>query len=57
MTQMSSTTIRVAVIVGSVRQPRVGRVIADWFAGLAAGPGDLAVDLIDLADVALPLNF
>jgi NAD(P)H-dependent FMN reductase len=56
MTQVSCATVRVAVIVGSVRQPRVGRVIADWFAGVAAGLGGLTVDFIDLADVTLPMS-
>jgi NAD(P)H-dependent FMN reductase len=46
---------RVAVIVGSVREGRVGRTVADWFAGRAADRPDVMVDVIDLAEVGLPL--
>ncbi|MEU7589383.1 NAD(P)H-dependent oxidoreductase [Micromonospora sp. NPDC049230] len=44
----------VAVLVGSVRQPRVGRSIADWFVAHAGRRGDLGLDLVDLAEVPLP---
>ncbi|MFF9676622.1 NADPH-dependent FMN reductase [Streptomyces eurythermus] len=48
--------LRVAVIVGSVREGRQGRAVADWFLATAAGAGpDLAYDVIDLAGVDLPL--
>ncbi|GHH09463.1 NADPH-dependent FMN reductase [Streptomyces rubradiris] len=48
--------LRVAVIVGSVREGRQGRAVADWFLATAAEAGpDLAFDLIDLAEVDLPL--
>lgn len=47
--------LSVAVIVGSVRQPRLGRVIADWVAGWAADGPWAATDLIDLAEIDLPL--
>jgi NAD(P)H-dependent FMN reductase len=48
--------LTIAVIVGSVRRPRVGRAVADWFAGRAAGHPGVAVDLVDLATVDLPLS-
>ena len=49
---MSETSY--AVIAGSLRGERMGRVMADWAAErIAAGPGG-TVDLIDLAGVALP---
>jgi NAD(P)H-dependent FMN reductase len=53
--QPQHSTLSVAVIVGSVRQPRVGLAISSWFTRLAAGRGDLDVDMIDLATVDLPL--
>ncbi|MEV5703520.1 NAD(P)H-dependent oxidoreductase [Actinoallomurus sp. NPDC052274] len=56
---MSETTerFRVAVIVGSVREGRFGTTVADWFAGRARRRTDVDVDVIDLAEVGLPLVF
>ncbi|MDX6312906.1 MAG: hypothetical protein QOF84_3138 [Streptomyces sp.] len=47
--------LRVAVVVGSVREGRHGRAVTDWFLGAAAGHGGLELDVIDLAAVHLPL--
>lgn len=47
--------LRVAVIVGSVREGRQGRAVTDWFLRTAAGNDGLELDVIDLADVRLPL--
>ncbi|MET9853290.1 NAD(P)H-dependent oxidoreductase [Streptomyces sp. NPDC006450] len=47
--------LRVAVIIGSVREGRQGPAVADWFLGEARALGGLDLDLIDLADVDLPL--
>ncbi|MFJ4775556.1 NADPH-dependent FMN reductase [Streptomyces sp. NPDC088762] len=47
--------LRVAVIVGSVREGRAGRAVTDWFLGTAETHGGLELDVIDLADVPLPL--
>ncbi|WP_327318607.1 NADPH-dependent FMN reductase [Streptomyces sp. NBC_01235] len=47
--------LRVAVVVGSVREGRQGRAVADWFLGAAADHDGLDVDVIDLADMDLPL--
>lgn len=47
--------LRVAVIVGSVREGRQGRAVADWFLGTAAADEGLDLDVIDLAEVDLPL--
>ncbi|OIJ92044.1 NADPH-dependent FMN reductase [Streptomyces colonosanans] len=47
--------LRVAVIVGSVREGRGGRAVTDWFLGTAAGHAGLELDVIDLVDVQLPL--
>ncbi|MEU8029200.1 NAD(P)H-dependent oxidoreductase [Streptomyces sp. NPDC049099] len=47
--------LRVAVVVGSVREGRQGRAVTDWFLGTAAGDEGLHFDVIDLAEVDLPL--
>jgi NAD(P)H-dependent FMN reductase len=47
--------LRVAVIVGSVREGRQGRAVADWFLATAAGDTGLDLDVIDLAGTGLPL--
>lgn len=52
-TQESPLTL--AVLVGSVRRPRMGRTIADWFVDHASRRDDLRTDLVDLAEVPLPL--
>lgn len=49
--------VRIAVIVGSTREHRRGRVIADWFVGRASARDDLIVSEIDLADIDLPSRF
>ncbi|MFE9622230.1 NADPH-dependent FMN reductase [Streptomyces sp. NPDC006527] len=49
------TPLRVAVVVGSVREGRQGRAVADWFVATAAGHDGLDLDVIDLADLDLPL--
>lgn len=43
------------VIVGSTRPARIGRSVADWFVSIAEGHGDFAVELVDLAEVGLPM--
>ncbi|MDT0306437.1 NAD(P)H-dependent oxidoreductase [Streptomyces sp. DSM 44917] len=48
--------LRLAVIIGSVREGRAGPMVARWFAGQAGAHGAFEVDLIDLADVPLPLE-
>ncbi|MFI1941194.1 NADPH-dependent FMN reductase [Streptomyces purpureus] len=53
---MSSERLNLAVIVGSVREGRFGPVVANWFAAQAERHGEFAVDVIDLADVDLPLE-
>ena len=47
--------LQLAVLVGSVRGGRLGPTVARWAAGGAAERGDLTVDVLDLADVDLPL--
>ncbi|GAA2931188.1 NAD(P)H-dependent oxidoreductase [Streptomyces thioluteus] len=47
--------LRLAVIVGSTREGRFGPVVANWFAERAGVHSGLDVDVIDLADVDIPL--
>lgn len=45
---------RLTIIVASTRPGRVGRQVADWFAGRARGHGGFDVEIVDLAEVDLP---
>lgn len=45
-----------AVVVGSVREGRFGDVIAAWVAEQARAHGGFAVEVVDLADVEIPLS-
>ncbi|MFH9658018.1 NADPH-dependent FMN reductase [Streptomyces sp. NPDC017248] len=48
--------LRVAVIIASVREGRLGPAVADWFLGTAAAAApDTEFDVVDLAAVGLPL--
>ncbi|MFF9864781.1 NADPH-dependent FMN reductase [Streptomyces sp. NPDC013953] len=51
----SSRPLRLAVVVGSVREGRFGPVVTRWFAEQAEQHGGFEVDVVDLADVELPL--
>ncbi|MEV0251041.1 NAD(P)H-dependent oxidoreductase [Nocardia sp. NPDC050712] len=46
--------LRIAIIIGSTRAQRFGPTVADWFHDHARGHGGLDLDLIDLAETALP---
>ena len=46
--------LKVAVIIGSNRQGRFGPVVADWLLSRFRDRADLAVDVVDIADVDLP---
>ncbi|MFC0629386.1 NADPH-dependent FMN reductase [Kribbella deserti] len=48
--------IKIAVIIGSVREGRSGGAIADWFIGRAAQRPDINLDVIDLLKISLPLT-
>lgn len=52
---MSTAPLRLAVIVGSVREGRFGPVVASWIAAQAAAFGRFEIDVIDLADAEIPL--
>jgi erythromycin esterase len=47
-----SQQLELVVVVASVREPRIGRTIADWV--VAQMPGGVRVRLVDLAEVELP---
>lgn len=51
---LTHVPIGLAVIVGSTREGRFAPVVAQWFAEVANSGGDVAVDLIDLANIRLP---
>lgn len=50
---MSKPTLQ--IVVGSTRPGRVGLPVAQWFDGVAREQGAFSVELLDLAEVALPL--
>ncbi|MHC5902331.1 NADPH-dependent FMN reductase [Streptomyces sp. S6] len=50
-----TTPLRVAVIVGSVREGRQGRAVTDWFLRVATAYDGLEPDVVDLADIDLPM--
>ncbi|MFE3828426.1 NADPH-dependent FMN reductase [Streptomyces sp. NPDC059092] len=49
--------LRVAVIIGSTREGRVGDVIGRWFAERAAGRDDLELAVVDLIDFDFPAHY
>lgn len=51
---MTEDRIRLVIIIGSIRAGRFGPTVADWFAAQARQRADLEVDVIDLAEAALP---
>lgn len=48
---------RLAVIVGSTREGRVGDKVADWLLQVAERRDDVTVDLVDLADFDFPARY
>ncbi len=52
---MSDSAPTLAVIIGSTRPTRAGEAVARWFDARARGHGGFAVELVDLAQVNLPL--
>lgn len=51
-----ANTHRLAIIVGSVREGRFGPVAASWVAEQARTHGGFEVEVIDLADIDIPLS-
>ncbi|HET6860514.1 MAG TPA: NAD(P)H-dependent oxidoreductase [Streptomyces sp.] len=52
---MTEAPLRLAVIVGSVRGGRFGLPVAHWFAEEARRFGSFEVDVLDLAELPLPM--
>jgi NAD(P)H-dependent FMN reductase len=46
---------RLSIIIGSTRPGRAGLPIADWFADRARGHGGFEIDVVDLAELNLPM--
>jgi len=46
--------VRLAVILGTVREGRLGPRVADWFLGRVREHGGFEADLVDLAEAKLP---
>ncbi|PRW64215.1 NADPH-dependent FMN reductase [Actinopolyspora mortivallis] len=53
---MPEDPVKLAVVIGSVRDGRIGPTVAEWFALQARHHGEVEVDVVDLADYPLPLN-
>ncbi|MFD5768430.1 NADPH-dependent FMN reductase [Streptomyces sp. NPDC127049] len=52
---MSAQPLALAVIIGSVRDGRLGEKVGHWVADQARGRDDVTVDVIDVLDHPLPL--
>jgi NAD(P)H-dependent FMN reductase len=52
---MSTERLRLALIIGSIRQGRFGPTVADWFVQEARQLDQFDIDVIDLAEVNLPV--
>lgn len=46
---------KLLIVLGSTRPGRIGHPVATWFAELAVADGRFEVELVDLAELALPL--
>jgi NAD(P)H-dependent FMN reductase len=53
-TATTARPLRLAVIIGTTREGRFGPTVAEWFVEEARQRSDLAIDVLDLADTALP---
>jgi NAD(P)H-dependent FMN reductase len=49
-----TTPPHIQIIIGSIREGRVGEPVANWFAEIAADREDLSTELIDLREWKLP---
>lgn len=52
--QSYDAPLRLAVIIGSTREGRAGAPIGRWFTARTEERGDMLLDVVDLAEVALP---
>lgn len=55
MVAMDNNKPRLVVIVGSVREGRFGPAVASWVAQQAGAHGGFEVDVVDLAEIDIPL--
>jgi NAD(P)H-dependent FMN reductase len=55
--EMSEQPLKVAVLIGSTREGRFGGTVARWFLTQARERADMALDVIDLADIDLPMVY
>ena len=53
---METEPLKLAIIIGSVREGRFGPTVANWIAGQAKQHEGFEVDLIDLADFDFPVS-
>lgn len=51
---MQRDPMHIQAILGSTRQNRFGKTVADWFAGIAAERDDITCEMLDLHDWPLP---
>lgn len=49
--------VRIALVVGSTRDGRRGRDVADWYVDAIAGDDRVTVDVVDLAAIELPGHY
>ena len=56
-TPVPAPPLRLAIIVGSNREGRFGHVVANWFVTQVEPRADMVIDLIDLADIDLPIAY
>jgi len=52
---MDNNKPKLVIVVGSVREGRFGPVVASWFAEQAQTHGGFDIDVVDLADIDIPL--
>ena len=55
--KMPEKPLKVAVLIGSTREGRFGDTVARWFLAQARERADMALDVIDLADIDLPMVY
>lgn len=53
--QVAGNVLRLGLIIGSTRLGRFGPTVAEWFLGHARARADLVVDVLDLAEIPLPV--
>ncbi|MFF3329748.1 NADPH-dependent FMN reductase [Streptomyces sp. NPDC002888] len=56
-TEITPAPLNVTVVVGSNRHGRFGPVVADWLLGRVRDRGDIAVQVVDVAEIDLPTTF